>query len=104
MVYSARSRALACMKWLVHVSDLGLLPPMRLITLELPDRAEMKSLAASELPDGWDSPVPAAATPRAGDLWAQEGRTLLLEVPSAIITEEVKIAALRKFRFDLRLG
>jgi RES domain-containing protein len=118
VVYAARSRALACLELLVHVSDLTLQPPMRLDTLELPEGEQSESFEAAELPEGWNTLVPAAATQQVGDRWVREGRTLLVEVPSVIIPEEsnvllnpshpameeVKIAAMREFRFDLRLG
>ena len=118
VVYASRSRALACLEYLVHVSDLSLLPPMCLVTLELPDAVEAQAVEVPTLPGGWSSPVPAPATQQAGDRWVREGQSLLLEVPSVIIPEEanvllnpahsamkdVRIAGTREFRFDLRLG
>jgi RES domain-containing protein len=117
LVYAARSRALACLEYLVHAGDLSLLPPMQLVTIEIPEEAPAARIDTGSLPASWSSPLPSPATQQLGDLWAKGGQALLLEVPSVIIPEEpnvllnpahpqmraVSITGVREFRFDLRL-
>jgi RES domain-containing protein len=45
-------------------------------------------IPSADLPRGWSSPEPVAATQAFGDRWILEGRSAVLEVPSAITNEE----------------
>ncbi len=116
VVYGSESRALAALEFLVHCTDLMLLPPMVLITVDLPDHTD-RTPDRSALPPGWDSPAPGAAVQEYGDVWARGRESLVLRVPSVVMPEEynlvinashpdigrVRVTATRVFRFDLRL-
>jgi RES domain-containing protein len=117
MVYTAESRALATVEYLVHV-PLSLVPhELRMVTLHIPDGMPCKTIAISDLPANWrDYPAP----PTLADLgaqWATAQETLLLRVPSAVVVQEynvlinplhpdmpqVTIAQVEPYQFDTRL-
>jgi RES domain-containing protein len=117
VVYTAESRALATVEYLVHV-PLSLVPrALRLVTLYIPDSILCKTIAISDLPASWrDYP----ALPTLADLgasWATVQETLLLRVPSAVVVQEynvlinplhpdmpqVTIAQVEPYQFDTRL-
>lgn len=86
VVYTSGSRALAALETLVH-----LLPPVEprftLISVDF-DSSWVEILASTSLPLDWmEQPVP-LSTQRIGDAWMAAGRTLILEVPSVIVTRE----------------
>ena len=84
LVYTSGSKALAALESLVHLN-----PPVLFTYAAIPvefDEALVEKAAA--LPPGWrDSPAP-PATRALGDLWAQEARSAVLELPSVIIPGE----------------
>ena len=117
VIYTASSRALACLENLVHRSGEGLHNRFKIIEIEISDHASMQKINLDELPDEWHKTEHYPVCRRIGDRWIEEGKCLLLEVPSSIIREEtnvlinphhtecheVKIANIRDFRFDERL-
>ena len=117
MVYSAESRALATVEYMVHV-PLPLLPrDLSMATLHISDGIASKTVAIGTLPVGWRGyPAP----PALADLsmqWALSPESLLLRVPSAVVEHEwnvlinpihpdmphVTIAQVEPYRFDARL-
>ncbi|MFU8813381.1 MAG: RES family NAD+ phosphorylase [Balneolaceae bacterium] len=117
MAYTASSRALACLENLVHRSGEGLHNRFRIVEIEIPDLVSIQKIRADSLPEGWYKTGHYPTCRHIGDRWIEGGTSLLLEVPSSIIQEEtnvlinprhpefseVKIADIRKFRFDERL-
>jgi RES domain-containing protein len=117
VVYTAESRALATVEYLVHV-PLSLVPrDLRLVTLHIPDRMPYKTIAISDLPANWrDYPSPPALADL-GEQWITALETLLLRVPSAVVAQEynvlinplhpdmphITIAHVEPYQFDARL-
>jgi RES domain-containing protein len=113
VVYASSTRALAALEALVHLN-----PPVKFryvaIPIEFGD-ALVEKLAV--LPARWTEAPPPPATRRIGDLWVQEARSAVLELPSVIIPEEpnfllnpahpdfseIKIGKAKPFSFDPRL-
>jgi RES domain-containing protein len=114
IVYTAESRALATVEYLVHV-PLSLVPQdLSMATLHIHDSIPSKTVAIGDLPANWrDYP----ATPALADLgmrWALSRETLLLRVPSAVVAHEwnvlinllhsdmphVTIAQVEPYQFD----
>jgi len=84
VIYAAGSPALAILEKLVHLNLARLPSDMRLITIEVPDKASLTRVREKDLPKGWsDSPGPDRLR-EIGDKWLSKGSTLLLRVPSAV--------------------
>ncbi len=91
VVYTAESRALATVEYLVHV-PLSLVPrDLSLVTLHLPDAIPCPTLALGDLPANWrDYPAPSALADL-GAQWAATHETLALRVPSAVVAQEYNV-------------
>lgn len=113
LVYTSESLALCLAECLVHIP--GRLPTDYVaFKISVPD--DSVAVAAGLAPDsGW---LPAIDVTRAvGDAWLAEGQTLVLRVPSAVLSDsynlllnplhpragEVRVVAQQPFRFDPRL-
>jgi RES domain-containing protein len=117
VIYTASTRALACLENLVHRSGEGLNNHFRITTIEVPDFASMESVNENELPPGWYKAGRASTCRVIGDRWLDKGTSLLLKVPSAIIREEfnllinpkhpefrsIQVTGITDFEFDERL-
>lgn len=117
VIYTASSRALACLENLVHRSGEGLHHQFKIIEIEIPDHVSIQKIYTDDLSAEWYKTEHYPVCRRIGDRWIEEGRSLLLEVPSSIIREEinvlinphhpecneVKVTDTRDFRFDERL-
>jgi RES domain-containing protein len=117
MVYTAESRAIATVEYLVHV-PLSLLPhDVSMETLHIPDRITSKTIAPGDLPAYWrDYPAPPALA-YLGMRWALSRETLLLRLPSAVVAHawnvlinplhsdvpQVTIAQVEPYQFNGRL-
>ncbi len=117
MLYCSESRALCTVEIAVHI-PLNLIPSdYKIISLEVPDRLKTLNLSSKELPVGWNSIPPIAATREIGDKFVNDGKFIAIRVPSAIIREEnnllinprhkdfrmLIIKSIEPFDFDKRL-
>jgi RES domain-containing protein len=117
MLYTAGSRALACLENLVHRKSIGKDELFRITLLEIPDSLKIEKLNTNKLPSGWQEFMNYANCQKIGDAWLEKKRTVALQVPSATIPEEfnllinprhpdfsrIKLYAVEPFRFDERL-
>ena len=118
MLYTATSRALACLETVVHLGDVGLPLNRYLVEITVPDA----DWAAREVFDpaahvGWDAEPAGMVSLDWGTAWAASGRTLLAEVPSVIVPEEsnvlinpahpsaagLRVRKVRRWLYDARL-
>jgi len=88
MIYTASSRALACLENLVHRGSVGLAAQFRTMVIEIPDRLAVATIENKELKTGWKSFENYPYTQALGEAWIKEAKTAILKVPSAIISEE----------------
>ena len=88
IVYTAESRALATVEYLVHV-PLSLVPHnLSIATLHIPDWVPSNTIGIGDPPANWrDYPAPPALADL-GMRWALSRETLLLHVPSAVVAHE----------------
>ncbi|MFT4092803.1 MAG: RES family NAD+ phosphorylase [Niabella sp.] len=117
MLYTASTRALACLENMVHRRGIGRDELFRVTLIEIPDELEVKKINKKILSAHWQEYINYASCQTIGDAWLKENQTAVLQVPSAIITEEynylinpqhpdfirIKILAVEKFTFDERL-
>lgn len=115
LIYTAESVALAALEVLVRIST-----PKHYcrVIYEIPDSSSSETLTIAELPPNWLLPHPNTHLIESGRRWAQERRSLLLQVPSAVVRGEgwnylinplhpefptVAIADIAPFDYDFRL-
>ncbi|POY37792.1 RES superfamily protein [Solitalea longa] len=84
--YASESRALACMENLVHMG--GILPSADyyLLTIELPANYSCLVLKEDQLPKNWRTNL--YYTRRLGDDWYEANESLILQVPSCVMSDE----------------
>lgn len=116
MVYTSAARSLAALEMLAHLGDSGVLGSYSVIPAHF-DEEQIETLTHGDLPKNWrEAPAPAAVQ-LIGNRWAEQARSLVLEVPSVIVPEEsnflinpahpdfktLRIGKPVPFRFDKRL-
>jgi len=87
-IYTASSRALACLENVVHRSGEGLSENFKVMEILIPDHLAMDSIVTNSLRDGWTDYVNMPQTQAIGGSWSQKNVSLILEVPSAIVPNE----------------
>lgn len=117
IIYTASSRALACLENLVHRSGEGLNQQFKITEIYIPDRVSTEQINLKNLPEGWHQMANYHYCQQLGDRWIENGKSLLLQVPSSIIRDEtnilinpqhpgflqVKVQEITPFEFDDRL-
>lgn len=88
VIYTAATRALACLENVVHRSGEGLLDVFRVMVIQLPDDLPVTTLSVEQLPANWFAFEQYAICQQLGDAWLRKGETAVLKVPSAIIPNE----------------
>jgi RES domain-containing protein len=116
VIYAGCTVGIAALEKFVHLA--GVVPPdLVLVRVVLPEGASSETRRAADLPPGWDALYPSHASMEFGTQWAQEKRTLVLYVPSAIVPEEtngvvnpahagfaaVRMEIEREFHYDSRM-
>lgn len=117
MVYSATTRALACLETVVHLGA-GTLPLNRyLVELTVPEDLWAAAEIVPQPAIGWDAQPAGRMSIEFGTAWAQSNRSAVLIVPSVIVPEEmnalinprypeakrIKAVKVRKWNYDNRL-
>ena len=117
VVYTASSRSLATVEYLVHVPA-GLLPEdLHLAVLDLPDPLPSERIDPADLPPHWRVYPPPPELAELGSAWARSSRSFMLRVPSAVVEgednillnpahpaiEQVILSEIRPYIFDQRL-
>jgi len=117
IIYTASSRSLACLENAVHRSQPALSQLFSVLTINCPDILKVKIISLKDLPLQWTDFNQMFFTQNIGDKWARERETAVLQVPSAIINEEVnyllnpnhkdfakiKVIKSQPFTFDSRI-
>jgi len=89
VLYTSSSRALATLEVLVHIPA-AFVPRdglYRMVELYLPDDS-LAELDKAQLPEGWNQLTPLPALQRLTDQWLTERKSLVLKVPSVVISDE----------------
>lgn len=88
MIYTASSRALACLENIVHRNAIGHNTQFRTMIIHIPDDMLMSTIESTQLQANWHRFEHYPDTQRLGDAWIAGGETAVQRVPSAIIPEE----------------
>lgn len=118
VMYAGTTIEICALEKFVHLAGAPS-PPLVLVGIDVPDDPVLALRPVrADLPDGWaDMPVSKSAQ-QFGRQWIASARHLMLLVPSVIIPEatnavinpahpaypSVKLAVLREFHFDARMG
>jgi RES domain-containing protein len=93
MLYASSSRALACLETLVHLGGGDPLPLNRyVVELTFPDESwKSRTIFDAAAHVGWDAEPAGKISIDWGDHWARSKASLVAEVPSVIVPEELNI-------------
>ena len=89
VIYSASSRALACLENVVHRTGRGLQADFRAICIHFPDTLPITTIPLETLPPNWSDYENHSVCQPLGDAWLDSRATAILRVPSAIVPAEV---------------
>ena len=87
VVYLGTSLAQASMELLVHLGRADVLNNYRKLEVSF-DEGLMQHIAIDDLPDDWADPSMATSVQTVGDDWVKDQSSLVLQVPSAVVTGE----------------
>jgi len=116
VAYASDSIALAALEVLAHLPSTAVLQAYSLVSLSFPDES-VELLRTTSLPARWRRFPSPSENQAVGDRWVASGRSLILQVPSAIIPSaanflinpshpefsKVAIGRPERFAFDSRL-
>jgi RES domain-containing protein len=88
VIYTAGSRALACLENVVHRSGEGLQELFRVMVINVPDNVPIETILPDELPTDWVDYQSFDVCQQFGERWLTEARTAVLRVPSVIVPQE----------------
>lgn len=88
VIYTAGTRALACLENVVHRTSRGLHDNFRTILIEIPDDLKIMVIHRKDLKPDWQNFANIPFTQAIGDKWVKEMNSAILQVPSVIIPEE----------------
>jgi RES domain-containing protein len=117
MIYTAESRALACLENIVHRNSKGLQNHFRVMLINIPDNILIQKITETDMIKDWKEFNKMAFTQSLGDNWIRTGNTAVLKVPSAVVTGDsnhllnpahkdypsIKLLSSQPFEFDDRI-
>lgn len=118
VIYTAASRALACLENVVHRSGEGLQDDFRVMVIDVPDTLQIERIMLEQLPTDWYEYKQYFQCQQLGDQWLLEHKAAVLQVPSAIIPHEsnyllnpahsdfqkIRLLKIEPFSFDPRIN
>jgi RES domain-containing protein len=116
VVYVAESKALALLEVLAGIRSMQHGSAYVLIPVHF-DEALVRAIDLSRLPDEWNQSPPLSLVQRMGDEWVEQQDSVILEVPSVVVSGEynyvldpshpdfgrIEIGAPQEFSIDPRL-
>lgn len=117
IIYTAGSRALACLESVVHRSRKGMIANFKMMVIEIPANIKIEKITLDDLPENWFTYEHFKTCSEIGDQWLRRNTAAVLRVPSAIIINEfnflinaehrdfkkIKLTRVEDFRFDPRI-
>jgi len=87
VIYTAESIALAFLENMVRRQGVGFNKDFKIMFIKIPDRVIISEIDLSALKDGWRNFNDYSRCQPLGDKWYDEGKTMVLKVPSAVLPE-----------------
>jgi len=87
VIYTAESIPLAFLENMVRRQGVGFNTDFRIMVIEIPSRAKIATVHIPGLEAGWRDFKDYSKCQPVGDKWYDEGRELVLKVPSAVLPE-----------------
>ena len=117
VIYTASSRALACLENVVHRSGEGLNSHFKVMIIEIPAKVKVKTISIKKLPPNWYKFESYSITQKLGDNWLEKQQSAVLKVPSSVVPKEfnylinpnhkdfkyIKLVSTEDFKFDPRI-
>lgn len=88
VIYTAGSRALACLENVVHRSGEGLQDLFRVMVINVPDSLPVDTITLGDLPADWADYQNYDVCQQRGEDWLSRANVPVLRVPSAIVPQE----------------
>jgi RES domain-containing protein len=118
VVYTSASISLAVLEYTVNYRRRGWVPATVLGRAVIPAGVRIEAVSIEKLPANWFAASPPSQLQMLGGEWLERGATVVLKVPSAIVTEEwnyllnplhtdfrkLRISAPKPFNFDQRVA
>jgi RES domain-containing protein len=116
IIYTAQSRALACLENLVHRSGEGNNALFKVMVIEVPDSIKVDVVDIKTLKKDWYAIANYAYCQSIGNQWVIDAKTAVMKIPSAVIKQEynyllnpnhpdfkkIKLSGTEPFNFDER--
>ena len=88
VIYTGGSRSLSTLETVAHRSAINLSSPYKLLTITITDLSSIQEINLENLPDNWKSIDAYVELLEIGSEWYNSMESLVLKVPSALITQE----------------
>ncbi len=89
VIYASQSRALATLEYLVHATMPAIIPDdVSIIQFNIPEKIIPLQAKKNTLPNNWQNTLPSLKLKNIGTEWVLSKKSLILQVPSAIIDKE----------------
>lgn len=88
VIYCAESIALAFLENMIRRQGVGFNNDFKIMIIQVPDDIIISIINDKELKSGWRDSDNYFQCQQLGNEWYEEGKTLLLKVPSAVLPEE----------------
>ena len=88
VVYTGSSRSLSTLETVVHRSAINLSSPYKLVIIAIKDKTFIKEINVADLPKNWRTIEAYVELQEIGSKWYNSLESLILKVPSAIISQE----------------
>lgn len=87
VIYTAESIPLAFLENMVRRQGVGFNSDFRIVFIDIPDSIKILTVNISDLEKGWQGLKDYSKCQPIGDKWYDEGKTMVLKVPSAVLPE-----------------
>ncbi|MFZ2282630.1 MAG: RES family NAD+ phosphorylase [Lutibacter sp.] len=88
VIYAGGSRSLSTLETVVHRAAINISGPYKLLTISIKDKTPIKEISINDLPEHWNTIEGYIELQEIGSKWYNTQETLILKVPSAIISQE----------------
>lgn len=87
VIYCAESIALAFLENMIRRQGVGFNDDFKIMIISIPDNTKITLVNSADLSPGWRDSTNYFQCQQLGNKWYGKGKTLLLKVPSAVLSE-----------------